>query len=523
MNVRNRKLVLLAMMLSLLLMLSVSLITRAQDLVELDVWFNPRAGEGGPPPDDWVGYQRIRDELGIQLNFVMVPYGDDGASKLSAQAAADDLPDLFQIHADYGRLFYTFVDQGLLAPVEDLFALMPERTAYKYSNAALNQLVTIDGHVYAFQEPAQLYKRGGLAIRTDWLEKLGLQAPTNLDELLEVAKAFTFDDPDGNGVDDTFGFGLRVQAPGVYGLGRTFGFLFGAYGVVGAWDVSDVNDLKLHIYNPAYQDAVAYIKTVVEAGVVDPDWPVINGDEFAARWKQGRYGMHVTDFCTLICLANYGDFDNNVPGGSWDIINPPTGPNGDSAIWYFAPIGNVYVVSQRAIDEGKGEAIAKFMEWSQTEGQMLLSFGEEGVNYNLDADNNIVVDGIEPTLSHEAKEAQPILQLANFSYIGDERELAARYGSFQTKDGRTIDSLEFYLKAFNSPNVDTTVAQVIKPASNQADIDRYIGEGIIQFILGQRELTDESWAEFIAGLDGLGVQDWVASANQDVRDAGFTE
>ena len=40
------------------------------------------------------------------------------------------------------------------------------------------------------------------AVRTDWLANLGLEVPTTPEELLEVARQFTFDDPDGNGKDD---------------------------------------------------------------------------------------------------------------------------------------------------------------------------------------------------------------------------------------------------------------------------------------------------------------------------------
>ena len=41
-------------------------------------------------------------------------------------------------------------------------------------------------------------------IRQDWLDNLGLEIPTTFDELLEVIRAFTEDDPDGNGENDTY-------------------------------------------------------------------------------------------------------------------------------------------------------------------------------------------------------------------------------------------------------------------------------------------------------------------------------
>jgi len=45
-----------------------------------------------------------------------------------------------------------------------------------------------------------------MIIRQDWLDNLGLKAPTNMDEFEAVIKAFTEDDPDGNGQKDTYGF-----------------------------------------------------------------------------------------------------------------------------------------------------------------------------------------------------------------------------------------------------------------------------------------------------------------------------
>ena len=51
-----------------------------------------------------------------------------------------------------------------------------------------------------------------LWIRQDWLDKLGLERPTTMEELYDVMVAFKTQDPDGNGVDDTVG--LTTQSVG---------------------------------------------------------------------------------------------------------------------------------------------------------------------------------------------------------------------------------------------------------------------------------------------------------------------
>ena len=44
--------------------------------------------------------------------------------------------------------------------------------------------------------------------RHDWLTKFGQAVPTNWDEMIEFAKYATFNDPDGNGRDDTYGISV---------------------------------------------------------------------------------------------------------------------------------------------------------------------------------------------------------------------------------------------------------------------------------------------------------------------------
>lgn len=42
-------------------------------------------------------------------------------------------------------------------------------------------------------------------IRQDWLDKLGLEGPKTMQDLLKISEAFTTKDPDGNGKNDTYG------------------------------------------------------------------------------------------------------------------------------------------------------------------------------------------------------------------------------------------------------------------------------------------------------------------------------
>ena len=45
-----------------------------------------------------------------------------------------------------------------------------------------------------------------IIFRQDWLDKLGLKYPETLDDMKNVLIAFTNNDPDGNGKNDTYGY-----------------------------------------------------------------------------------------------------------------------------------------------------------------------------------------------------------------------------------------------------------------------------------------------------------------------------
>ena len=56
-----------------------------------------------------------------------------------------------------------------------------------------------DGKLYQFGRINETIPMRGVFIRKDWLEKLHLNIPQTTEEMYQVAKAFTEQDPDGNG------------------------------------------------------------------------------------------------------------------------------------------------------------------------------------------------------------------------------------------------------------------------------------------------------------------------------------
>jgi putative aldouronate transport system substrate-binding protein len=491
--------------------------------VNLEIWVGAAVSEAGPPPDDWVVYDIVRDKLGINLKVVMLPTSQtDADAKVNAAAAANSLPDLVQVNREP---WYRLVQNDLVAPVDDMLPMMPNRTKILYTDEIRNKLVTLNDKMYGLPQPGALPRTDALVIRQDWLTKLGLEMPKTLEDVMTVAKAFTEKDPDGNGKKDTYGFCGYIESEGLGalpGLGKRFEWVLGAYGLNGAWNLTSADNFQMNVRNPNFMKAMEYVKSLLDAGVVDPDWPTLKKDEFRARWKQGKCGILNENFAALSTKANYADFDKNFPDGEWVVMPPPTGPDGKSSEGLDMANARIYAVSQKAKEAGKTEAIAKLLEWmSSDEGYYLLGFGQEGVNYKKDDKGFVTTKDLPPEQAYTHKSQQPLTQLRNMVFNNNEIELAARYVPYKTEKGRTMDPLAFFKAYGEQPWTEATGSAIINPPPGGADFNRFYSENLVKFVLGQQPLNEQTWAEFVAGLDGLGAKEYEAQAKETLLNSGF--
>jgi len=483
--------------------------------VDINLWYGAAVTEAGPPPEDWKGKQIIKDKLNINLTLSALPSSEnDQDQKINAAGAANSLPDIFMVS---NKVLPKLIENGLLASVDDMYDLMPNRTSKLYdadARAFTTFPVTEKGktvmHSFGLAQPGSIVRNEGVLIRKDWLDKLGLAVPKTTDEFLEVMKAFTFKDPDGNGQNDTYGYGgyLEVSATNE-GLGRRFDPLMGAFGVAGTWNLASAETAGLNILKPEYFDALSFFKKVVDEKVIDPNWLSYKKDDFRAAWKQGRFGIMREQNAAYAAESNYKPFDQNFPEGEWMVINPPVGPNGKSSCGTYSQSYRIYAVSKQAVKDGKKEAIAKLLEWmSSDEGYYLLGWGEEGVNHVKDANGVPTVKGLaNEELGFSKPAGQPVTQLRNMVFYNSDLELAARYPTYKAaKSGKEMSALKV-LREMQSKPWTACIGQDKMPQPG-ADLDRYYNQGILEFFTGKNELTKANWDAWVESFKSQGGQKW---------------
>lgn len=148
------------------------------------------------------------EKLGIRMETILLG-GDAGNydTKLRlALTGSEELPDVFPVYGT--QMIADMIESGKVKAIdEDIEKYMPDRLKEIYDKYPQTFYpVTRDGSTYGIACTPFLTEGQVMIIRQDWLDNLGLKAPSNLDEFEAVIRAFTEEDPDGNGKKDTYGF-----------------------------------------------------------------------------------------------------------------------------------------------------------------------------------------------------------------------------------------------------------------------------------------------------------------------------
>jgi putative aldouronate transport system substrate-binding protein len=309
---------------------------------------------------DWAA--AFEEMTGVKLNIVK-PAHNQYSEILGVTFASGDLPDLAEIQtADY----LTYADSGALVPLEDFIAASEE---VKNIDPALIEAYRLkDGHIYGFPT----YDGGGcvMYIRADWLENLGLDVPTDYDEFVAVLRAFTNDDPDGDGVDNTVGMTLPFSVPALefdyYNRFIMQDAWFGFEYVGGRW----VDGFS----QPAMAQALQRFQELYAEGLIDSEF--FSNATSAARSKiyEGQAGM--MEYWSGTWAERFdASAKNSNAAASVIPIEPIDGS------YYVNRVGPAFAITVAA--ENPGAVFDAFINTmlDRGRGQALFTHGIEGVHY----------------------------------------------------------------------------------------------------------------------------------------------
>lgn len=451
-------------------------------------------GSGLPAPDQDIIKQELDKALNIELNLTVYASGDDYKNQLNVRMASGNFPDLFAVDRTSIK---QFAEQGLLLDLTPYLDKLEQAAAYIGEDSLKKG--TIDGKVYAIAKSPQI-PYNTYWVRQDWLDKLNLQPPATIEELLAVAKAFTEQDPDGNGKKDTYGLtGGKLGA---------FAPVFGAFGVgmPGNFYVKD-GELVNAFYDPGTKDALAFIKTMIEAGVVDPELLANTGLQHQQKAIKGQAGIVWLDWPNMTKEEYVNQIKAVNPNAAWIQIAPPIGPGGQyDGSWDIGGTPGMYAIPKSL--EKEPEKLQKVFDLlnyvSDPEGGVLLvQYGVEGSHFNLE-DGKVVPTEL---LSKEGA----YFWLYQFTGRPEMEYLMVKFA-------QQAEYIEF---ANSQPRIQTLNGFVDNPDGyNAADANRYAEEELVKFIYGKRPLDE--YDQFLNTLEtSMNYKLYLDSAVEQLSALGY--
>lgn len=458
-----------------------------------------------PTYADVAAFKEMEARTNIHIDWIH-PTG--GNEQFALMVASDNLPDM--INWPFGNAkggAEALIRDKIILPLseEDLKTYAVNyMTALEKNPIVRRNTVLDDGTMYQFvnfnydwaKEETVDFQIKGPYIRMDWVDKVGLKAPTTIDELYEVLKAFKEQNVNGQG--NVIPFVDNKDMGAVKAIAGSFGV---------RWSMQSRNGEV--VFGPTQPEFRTYLETMnkwYSEGLINNDFPVM--ESTAAKILSSEGGFTISSMGSGLTMQRESLLESD-PGSNLDSIPYTIGPDGYQCLVDDKganPRATCITTSNKYVTES-----LRWIDYAYSpEGSLLTTYGIEGESYNI-------VDG-KPILSEKVM----------FPSDGrNQEETIARYaiGPINYPNARDIG---FYEQVnLNSeqkvriqtnwktgtedillPPVTLTTDESVKYGNLMADIKTYVEETTLKFIIGQKPISE--FDDFVSRLESMNLAEAIA-------------
>jgi len=415
--------------------------------------------------EDYTGYK-------IKLEYVL---NSNYAEGINTRLASRDLPGLVVITGNSTPIV-TAAQSGAFWDITDIYDLYPNLV--RADKGVLNN-VSIDGRYFGIYR-ARDYPRTGMIYREDWLQNVGLAVPKTLDELYTVLRAFTYNDPNKSGKQDTFGMNWCTYMGPFYALAVMHGApnRFGdRNGKLTPWFEYD-----------EFYEAMVYSKRLYDEKIINQDFAATSTGDWALAFGRGQAGWHidVADEASRSAtrlrdngLMTQADFDAGKFVGVMGAVANKAGktfviPQNDGHQGYVA----VSTSGAKTVQD-----LAYYLDFmdkcNTADGITLLNWGKEGVNYTKNADNTITTIPAAQ-IPNGWNNTPGWNQFRMMSDIG----LAQKPNAYQAKHQAVFRQI----LPLAVPNPITPIALFSQTwAQSMTSLNQIVDDAVVNFIMGRTD------------------------------------
>ncbi len=223
-----------------------------------------------PANNPWV--DAIKETLNVQIEVDWIVANQNMAQKTDLAIASNTLPDAMVVSQFQLNQMIKADELADLTIAYDRYASPVMKSIIDSTEGTAMEHVTVNGKMVALpsvdSEDISL-----MWIRQDWLDRLGLDVPTTMEELEQVAAAFVHKDPDGNGQADTIGIAVGASlyddfhsGPGSFNLNP----IFSAYNAYPGFWLKDIyGDPVYGSIQPEMKAVLAKLRELYDEGLID--------------------------------------------------------------------------------------------------------------------------------------------------------------------------------------------------------------------------------------------------------------
>ncbi|MGG6311472.1 hypothetical protein [Paenibacillus macerans] len=267
------------------------------------------------------------DQLGIDIKYLWQVPGDQFATKMRLMlTSGEDLPDVLM--TEDMTLLNELIQSGRYKDISEDYEKYASSTIKEiYSSHPLMwSQVTYDGKRMAFPNFAHAGNDNAVMwIRQDWLDQLGMKAPTTFEEMEALMQAMLDKKPGGS--DNIIPLGVSLGSggsnPNVFSgwLGEST-WVFGPSGTIPNQWLEKDGELVHGSTLPEMKDGLLRLRDWYEKGYISKEAGLHDENKLAELIGQGRVGIAVAPYW----LPNWPipDLEKNVPGATMNPYPLPT-------------------------------------------------------------------------------------------------------------------------------------------------------------------------------------------------------
>lgn len=427
--------------------------------------------------------------------------------------ASNELPDAFGAGFNYdGSIIYRYAQEGLIIPLEDLIESSTVNMKKWFNEREdFRKLTTYpDGHIYAIpslDENQNIRMSRFILCNYTWLEKLGMEVPTNITELEEFIRAAASQDLNGDGKNE-IGLSFINNSP------NRITRMFSMFGV--SWEPSTY----LHytgegdfVFAPTMEEvreALEYYHQWYVDGLIDPEIFTQDGSQLKAKATEQGVAVGIAD--------TYPDLNgNNAENNEYHIIPAPNKEDGTPGLWYRDGLipgygaNNFFITN---VNEHPAETL-RYIDYWMDNGENALTnrFGPEDYSWKwLDKEQGIWTE----TATIPSGETRNMENSTLYCTWGRGIPYWC-FGDFWSQKEITVDNAlergaairESYINVATPglPQITYEEADSRESLTIKTDLFKYVDSQIAQFLTNG--VTDETWNSYVKKCGDLQADRWV--------------